>query len=317
MTVSLQDDGAPVVPAAASPARAKRWARIVLTVAVCAAAWFWLARHANLHALAQQAGRLPAWAWVAAGFGLLAGHGMRAVRLQREWRHLRHVSWIRCLRIVLTHNALVLLLPLRTGEAGYLWGVRQQWGVGWRAAGLGLLRWRLQDASVLAVLAAGLLVPLPVALRLLLVAAGALVLHFILPPLWSWLVRRHGGGDTGVPAGGGFWAGLPASTANWSFKVLANGGLLAALAGLPVLTALRAALGGELAGVQPLQPPAGLGTYEAGVWLAAHLPAALTQSVVTAAVAVHAFSLAVALVSAGVVQLLLPAAPSLQEEPCP
>jgi hypothetical protein len=316
MNVSIEDDGAPPVRAGSAP-RAKRWVRIGLTLAVCAAAWVWLLRHANLEALAQQAGHLPVWAWFAAGIGLLAGHGMRAVRLQREWRHLRHVPWRYCLRIVLSHNALVLLLPLRTGEAGYLWGVRQQWGVGWRAAGLGLLRWRLQDASVLAVLAAALLVPLPLTMRLLLVLAGALALHLVLPPLWSWLVRRHGGGHSGVPAGGGFWAGLPASTANWSFKVLANGGLLAALAGLPLLTALRAALGGELAGVQPLQPPAGLGTYEAGVWLAAHLPAIQTQTVVSAAVAVHAFSLAVALVAAGVMQLLLPAAPGLREEPCP
>jgi uncharacterized membrane protein YbhN (UPF0104 family) len=316
MTPSIRDDGAPVASAAPAP-RAKRWFRILLTIAVCAAAWVWLARHANFTALAEQAGRLPAWAWVAAACGLLGGHGMRAVRLQREWRHLGHVPWRQCLRIVLTHNALVLLLPLRTGEAGYLWGVRQQWGVGWRAAGLGLLRWRLQDASVLAVLAAALLVPVPVSMRLMLVVAGAIVLHFVLPPLWSWLVKRHGDGQSGVPAGGGFWAGLPASTANWCLKVLANGGLLCALAGLPVLTALRAALGGELAGVQPLQPPAGLGTYEAGVWLAAHLPQMQIQTVVSAAVAVHAFSLAVALVSAGVMQLLLPATASLSQEPCP
>lgn len=314
MNAYLQDDGAPVARAG-SASRAKRWLRMALTAVVCVAAWVWLARHADLHALAQQAGRLPAWAWIAAACGLLTGHGMRAVRLQREWRHLRPVHWLHCLRIVLTHNALVLLLPLRTGEAGYLWGVRQQWGVGWRAAGLGLLRWRLQDASVLAVLAAALLVPLPVTLRLLLAVAGGIALHLVLPPLWSWLVRRHGGGASGVPAGGGFWAGLSASSANWCLKVLANGGLLAALAGLPVLTALRAALGGELAGVQPLQPPAGLGTYEAGVWLAAHLPAVQTQAVVSAAVAVHAFSLAVALVSAGVMQLLPPAAPALREEP--
>lgn len=316
MTASLQDDGTPPARAGSAP-RAARWLRLLLTLAVCAAAWVWLVRHANLQALSLQASRLPPWAWVAAGIGLLAGHGMRALRLQREWRHLRPVPWRYCLRIVLTHNALVLLLPLRTGEAGYLWGVRRQWGVGWRAAGLGLLRWRLQDAAVLAVLAAGLLLPLSWQQRLLLVLAGVLVLHLVLPPLWSWLVKRHGGGHSGVPAGGGFWAGLPASTANWSFKVLANGGLLAALSGLPVLTALRAALGGELAGVQPLQPPAGLGTYEAGVWLAAHVPAVQTQAVVAAAIAVHAFSLAVALVAAGVMQLLLPAAQGLSEEPCP
>ena len=77
-----------------------------------------------------------------------------------------------------------------------------------------------------------------------------------------------------------------------------------ALADLPASLALRAALGGELAGVQPLQGPAGLGTYEAGVWLASGAQAGEQARVVAAALAVHAFSLAVALGAAALAQLI-------------
>jgi hypothetical protein len=289
--------------AQASPSRGRalRW---LLTIVVAAVLWVWLLRHANLSALAQQAGRLPAWGWCAAAAGLLGGHGLRAWRLQREWRHIRHASLWQCLRILLLHNAMVLLMPLRSGEVGFLWGVQREWGVGWGAAGVVLLRWRLQDALVLAFLALLLFVPVPLSIRVLLAAACALVLFVSLPTLWAWLLARTGRAGAGAPAS--WWGGFPASVANWTLKVIANGGLLAALAGIPWLAGLRGGLGGELAGVQPLQPPAGLGTYEAGMWFGTALPAHWQAQVVSAALAVHAFSLAVALLAALVTRLPLP-----------
>ena len=282
----------------------KKAVRLALTVLVGAVLWIWLARHADLAELGRQAQRLPAWAWVAAGIGLLGGHVLRAFRLQREWRHLQHVPLWQCLRILLLHNAMVLVMPLRSGEMGFVWGVQRQWGVSWGVAGMALLRWRLQDAGVIALLAVLLLFPASLEVRLLLAAAGALAMYFVLPPLWSWLLARTGRGGNGPR--GPFWGGLGASVANWTLKVLANGGLLAALAGIPLLAGLRGGIGGEIAGVQPLQPPAGLGTYEAGIWLATALPAAFKSPVVSAALAVHAFSLAIALGAAALTRLPLP-----------
>jgi hypothetical protein len=95
----------------------------------------------------------------------------------------------------------------------------------------------------------------------------------------------------------------------WTLKILANGGLLAALVGLSPETALRAALGGELGGVQPVQPPAGLGAYEAGVWLAASVDGSTGPVLVAGALAVHAFSLAVALGAAALSTMLIPLRP--------
>ena len=304
-----------VAGAAARPAAGPHplhWLRVGLTVLVCLLAGAWLLRHARLDVLQSQAARLPAWNWLAAAAALLAGHALRALRLQRDWRHVAPVRWWDCLRLVLTHNALVVMLPLRAGEAAYLWAVRRQWGVGWGTAGLALLRWRLQDAAVLALLALLLLVPLAPGLRLLLAAGAALLMHLLLPPLWRWLAARAGGA---VPALASPWQGLPASVGNWTLKVLATGGLLAALAGLPLADAWRAALGGELAGVQPLQPPAGLGVYEGGAWLAAGAPPGAIVTVVSAALAVHAFSLAVALGAAALAQLRLPGSTVREESP--
>jgi hypothetical protein len=273
---------------------------MALTLAVCAVALTWLLRNVDLASLPHAAGRLPAWAWIVAGIALLGGHALRAARLQTEWRHVRPVPWWRCLQLVLLHNAMVLALPLRSGEAGYLWLVGREWAVGWREAAVALLRWRVQDAAVLSLLAIALLVPGSAWLRLVLVCAAAAALHRLLPPLWEWLRARSGSGRPERASPMGLWSGWQVSAANWLLKVLANGGLLAALAGIAPAAAWRGALGGELAGVQPLQAPAGLGTYEAGVWLATGLPQALAPGIATAALAVHAFSLAVALGAAAV-----------------
>lgn len=280
-----------------------RMVRWVLTLLVCALLWIWLAQHADLRELARQARRVPAWTWIAAAAGLLGGHALRAWRLQREWRHVRPVPWWQCLRILLLHNALVLVLPLRSGEVGFLWGVQRQWGVGWAAAGVVLLRWRMQDAMVLAFLALLLFAPAAWPVRVLLALVGAGAVYLAMPRLWSWLLARTGRAGAATPAP--WWGGLPASVANWTLKVLANGGLLAALAGISLPDALRGGLGGELAGVQPLQPPAGLGTYEAGTWLATGLPAHWQAQVVSAALAVHAFSLAIALAATAITRLPL------------
>jgi hypothetical protein len=290
-----------------SSSRLKQAVRLVLPLALLWLAWEWLLQHADPTQLWQQASRLPAWVWLAAGCALLAGHGLRAVRMQREWRHLRPVGLALCLRLVLTHNAAVILMPLRSGEAGYLWLVQRHWGVGWRESGLSLLRWRLQDAAVLALWAVLLLLPWSLAARVLLVLAALTAVAVLQQPLLAWLAHRSQAGvqlSPARPAVASHLDGWLASAGNWSLKVLALGGLLLALADLPASLALRAALGGELAGVQPLQGPAGLGSYEAGVWLASGALAGEQARVVAAALAVHAFSLAVALGAAALAQLI-------------
>ena len=77
------------------------------------------------------------------------------------------------------------------------------------------------------------------------------------------------------------------------------------IAQLPPLAALAGALGGELAAVLPVQGPAGLGTYEAGVWAGVQSQAPGTfdnAALLGAALAVHALGVVVAL-AAGLLAL--------------
>jgi hypothetical protein len=85
----------------------KKFLRACLALALLAGVWWWLLRHADLGGMAERVAELPAWAWAAAGLGLMAGHLMRALRLRAEWRHLGDPGLPACLRMVLVHNAAV------------------------------------------------------------------------------------------------------------------------------------------------------------------------------------------------------------------
>jgi hypothetical protein len=86
------------------------------------------------------------------------------------------------------------------------------------------------------------------------------------------------------------------SLANWLCKLSVVAILLSSLLAMSPQAALQGALGGEWAGLLPLQGPAGLGTYEAGVWLAAGLQdASVAAQLPAAALLVHVFCLAVSL----------------------
>lgn len=304
--------GAAPLTAGAPWARVARWLLPLLLVAL---AWWWLLRHADFSQVRAQAARLPAQAWALAALALLGGHGLRAWRLRDEWRQHRCIGWAAALRLVLAHNAAVLLMPLRTGEAGYLWLVHRTWGVGWREAARSLLWWRVQDATVLLLLSLLLLLPLlwplsPAARIVLalcaLVAAATLAPH-ALAVVDRVLLRRHPGQVPGAAPRRDPWAGFGIALAIWCTKVLVLGALLGGLTGLAPEAAWRVALGGELGGVMPLQGPAGLGNYEAGAWLAApgpRLPASTSAGLIAAVLTVHGFSVALALAAATLAQWL-------------
>lgn len=252
---------------------------------------------------------VPVWAWGLAAMAWSLSFVLRAIRLQQEWRWQRAVPWHAAMRLVLFHNAAVLLLPLRAGELGYPVLVKQTFGASWRDALRSLLWLRLQDVVVLGVLAALLWPGLPAAWRVLLLCAVAV--PFVLPKrAWRWALSRrfwlvaqlrrlmH---RRGSPAG--WWLSL----GNWVLKISVVGALLHTLMPAPSTAgahwglgqALSAALGGELAALIPVQGPAGLGTYEAGVWWLSGLPVADAPLMAVVALAVHVFCLVVSLALAG------------------
>lgn len=277
---------------------------LLLGTLLAAGLFWWLWQQVDPSAWQSMRQSVPTWAWLFAGFLWAFSFHLRAQRIQQEWRWKRRVPWHEAMRVVLLHNAAVLLLPLRAGELGYPLLVRQVYAADWREALRSLMWLRLQDVVVLGGLALLLWPGLPVFCRLLLIPA--LVLLFLPARTWRgmltsrsrwvsalrpWLHRR------------GNAAGWLLSLANWVIKISVVAGILLAMTSsvlaLKQQQALAAALGGELAALIPVQGPAGLGTYEVGVWFASGLPAGAAPLIGLAALQVHGFCIAVSLGLAG------------------
>jgi hypothetical protein len=295
--------------------------------------------------LAERVSTVPWPGWIAAILGMSGTYALRAGRLRAEWAWKLAslgLGFRECLQITLLHNAAINILPMRSGEASYAFLLHKRWGVGLGDAAASLLWLRLQDMMVLGVLGIALLVPAPLAWRIGFAAAAILAAATVLPALvrhvhvharWQ-RARAHASRSTSrrrkawhlvAKVAGAFRAargGAPAwgyAIANWVLKLGIVGLLLASLAALPPGPAFRGALGGELAAVIPLQAPAGVGTYEAGVALGAQVrydregavePAAPAKAdngrlIFGAALAVHALMVVVALGTALVFSLIV------------
>lgn len=256
----------------------------------------WLYVHLRSFEWAGLLAGVPWFWWPLATLGWLAGYGVRAWRLQQEWADQAWVSWGRCLSMVLRHNAAVLIVPLRLGEASYLIGVTRQWGVDLRTAAWSLLRLRLQDAVVLGALAVTWLVP-----------GGAWVVC-VSVGLQLLCRRRLHGVDFGSASRVErireqlvrllLSPGWVHAVVNWSLRLAVIGGWLYFLAPMSPAVAIGAAAGAELGALWPLQGPAGLGPFELGVWSAAQWLGHSPPGLLAAAVTAHVFCITVALAGA-------------------
>jgi hypothetical protein len=298
--------------------------------------------------LAERVATVPWPGWVGATLGMSATYALRAGRLRAEWLwKLRTLGlgYRECLQITLLHNAAINILPMRSGEASYSFLLHRRWGVGLGDATASLLWLRLQDMMVLGMLGIAILVPAPLPWRIGFAVAAIVAAATLLPALvrrvhvhargarararassprarkaWH-LVAKVAAAFRAARGGAAAWG---FAIANWVLKLGIVGVLLTSLANLPLGAGFCGALGGELAGVLPLQAPAGVGTYEAGVALgtrahaaepapAASAPPGAMASANTdnarqsttpgrlifgAALAVHALMLVVALVTA-------------------
>ena len=260
--------------------RPRRVAAGVLGLLLGGAALVWMGRTLDVLALRRSAAAVPAWQWALASVGVLLSYALRAARLHAEWQPRTGARYAECLQLFLLHNAAASWLPMRSGEAGYPLWLHRRWQVPPGESLRSLLWLRVQDALVLALLSAALWGALAVEWP----AAGALV---------AAALATGGLVAVGVRVTGrGSWLGWLCCLGNWVVKLTVIGGLLAAVGALPGASALRGAVGGEWAGVLPLQAPGGLGTYEAGVWIASGRGD--TATVVGAALLVHALTLGLA-----------------------
>jgi hypothetical protein len=261
--------------------------------------WAW--QNADPLALKQLWFAVPLWGWLLAAVLWAGSFVLRAERLRQEWKWKRQVAWREAMRVVLLHNAAVLLMPMRAGELGYPLLVKQVFGASWQASVRSLLWLRLQDFLVLATLAVCLWPGFSWVWR---VGAALIWVGLVAAPasLWLWLLKRRFKGMATVRSLMHRRSGLAGwclSWGNWVLKLTAVAGLLYSLApqgfSLGLEQALAGALGGELAALLPVQGPGGLGTYEAGVWLFSGLPLDAAPLMGLIALGVHTFCLTISL----------------------
>lgn len=184
------------------------------------------------------------------------------------------------------------MTPLRLGDLSYVWMVQHEWRVSLDRATRSLIWMRWQDATVLGAIAVLLLVPLDATVRTLMAAAWVFVATVALPRLAIGLMAGRPGlrlWRQAVAERGADLDGWIACACYWLVRLCVVGWLLLLITGQGDLDALRAAAGTELAGLLPLQGPAGLGTYEGGAWLGAMLSGANATAFVGAALVVHVF----------------------------
>ena len=297
--------------------RVKPLVAVALTLALA----FWLLDEGRWTELAAALDRLSAGVVALAATGFFVSYLLRAARVYDEFRNEAGSRFGLCLRIVLMHNAAVNIVPFRGGEAAFPVLLGRAFGTPLPRALASLFWFRLQDALIVAIMAAAVWPGLPLALRL----AGVAVLIGFAWALPRWARRPHGWAERGAFAAkfaklrdafaesarharlGWFW-----TVANWSVKLAAQAWLLAALLGAEINPGAAGALGAELAAILPVQGVAGFGTYEAGA-AAALLPngVALADGL-RAALALHLFVIACAL-SAGILALCLPTSTAKSE----
>jgi hypothetical protein len=281
----------------------------VLAVALLA----WLLRDVSWSRLAAQAQAVPVWVWFASVCGMVCSHVLRAGRLREEWSGVLHLHWHTAWALLVRHSAWVVIAPMRAGEAVYVWALHRQGGVPISDAALSLLKLRLQDIAVLGSLACLIWLPLPLAWRASAALAALAAAIWLFPWLWQLAVARvqPARATSLAPVRWRAWA---FALSNWLVKLMALGLPLAMLTQTSAAAAFAGALGGEFGAALPVQPPAGLGPYEAGIWTGVQLwlalpslaatPATAPLDLAAAALVVHFLALAVTLASATVASLV-------------
>jgi uncharacterized membrane protein YbhN (UPF0104 family) len=243
-----------------------------------------------------------------------ASYWLRAIRLHDYFREETRGRITLALRLMLLHNLLNNLLPMRTGELSFPLLMRRYFQVSLGRSVAALIWFRLLDLHTIVLIA---LVALAIETLPPLLGTAAIGLFLILPwllyrlrePAWSATVRylpiawseRLAPALEGLPTRGVDFARSWAWTlANWGVKLAAFGWILGFFGDLDWGPALLGAVAGELTSVLPVHGVAGAGTYEAGI-VAALIPFGIAATdALVAAVNLHLFMLGLSVLGAGV-----------------
>ena len=236
--------------------------------------------------------------------GMIVTYVLRALRVYYEFGDATRGRFGACLKLVLTHNALVNVLPMRAGELSFPVLLKREFGVPMMRSGGSLLWLRAQDAIILATLSVLVWPGLDSAMRMagvsLLIIGGVLLPHVAQRLLAKFSTGKLGDvcaalADSAHHARiGWLW-----TIANWVAKLLVLSQVFAQLLAADWQVGAAGAVGGELAAILPVQGVAGFGSYEAGAAAALALSDIAWVDGLKAAFSLHLLVLASALVSAG------------------
>lgn len=278
----------------------QRWASAAVTL-IAIAAMAWVVRAVDWPAAWATWQRVPLHVWLVSAGGLQLSHVLRAGRVRAEWRERLDMGWREAWGLMVRHSAWVVLIPMRGGEAIYVWALHRQGGVSIGQASISLLRLRVQDMAVLGALSLALFAPIAAELAWLAAIALVAAAFWALPLAWQWLMHRMSRHPTDRPfqMPPPAWESWIFAITNWIVKACAIAWPLWVMLPIDGRNALQGALGGELAASMPLQPPAGFGPYEAGVIFGVQWASTLPwPDIAASALAVHLLALAVTLGSA-------------------
>ncbi len=308
-----------------------------LAVLITLALLWWVVADARWQGVSERLARIDAIALAGVALLFAASYAMRGARIYGEFkdelgnRPLRDDSpmrrYLRILRLTLVHNALVNVMPFRSGEVAFPVLLTRWFGIATGRAVVALLWLRAQDACVVLVLAAIVWPGMPLAWRLVVLAVivgGAAAV-----PIWA-RRHRHTSSNESSESNQGKLARLRAllarstesnasgwmwTIANWSVKLIAEAWLVALALGprtdayggvYDAGSAALGAIGAELAAILPVQGIAGFGTFEAGAAALMATQGVAMTSGLEAALVLHAVVLALALIAGGLGALLLP-----------
>ena len=284
----------------------KFWASIAVSL-IAVVAMGWMLRNVSWDIAIAAWQAVPIYVWCLSAIGLVLSHVLRAGRIRAEWHETLNMKWREAWGLMVRHSAWVVLIPMRGGEAIYVWVLHRQGGVSIRAASISLIKLRIQDMAVLGCLALAVFAPISTMQSVLLGLALIAFAIWILPLVWHWLLHHFLMKKGETP----FQAPAPAieswlyAVSNWIVKACAIAWPMWIMLPVDFRTALHGAIGGELAATLPMQPPAGFGPYEAGVIFGVQWIGGIPWShIAAAALAVHLLALGVTTGSAALAYLL-------------
>ena len=244
---------------------------------------------------------VPLWKIGAALVLMFCTYLIRGLRIHYYFLPLTRGHLRQCLTIMLMHNLLNNLLPMRTGEASFPIMMRRYFGLSLTGATAGLVLLRLLDLHVLVCLGGiAITAYLGVSEWLWWCLSLAIFLPLLLLPcaplLRAYSAKLAPGKLQNSLAQ--LTLALPRSLRQlvclwlytwlcWVTKIGVFTLVLLWFANTHWLNALGAAFGGELSSVIPIHPPGGLGTYEASMLGTARLLGITGDWVLFAAVQLH------------------------------